>query len=160
SVYPSSPSKYRHSGRDNLTSNAAAGPGIALTRTAARPAMTHGNIELRSNAIVWRNAPRDTDKPNGNKPPEEESDPMARMTEHRRRINRQNAQKSTGPKTNAGKSISSLNATTHGLAGRTEAALGADAPLLGRRLAEWTEYYKPSSPAEQADVARAGLASV
>src|SRR4051812_5566308 len=69
----------------------------------------------------------------------------------RRRINRENAQHSTGPKSEAGKARASMNAVTHGL--RIESLAlpltGEDATTLRDRLREWDDCYRPDTPAER-----------
>jgi hypothetical protein len=78
----------------------------------------------------------------------------------RSRINRQNAQKSTGPRTERGKKIASLNSLKHGLCIETLALPGEDAALLRERYDEWEEFYQPSTPAEIVFLFRAVTSSV
>jgi len=85
--------------------------------------------------------------------------PMALTAEERRRVCRQNAQRSTGPKTIAGKIKSSSNATTHGLSGQSLSLFGGDTVALRDKLEYWVEFYKPSGPQERALIERAVLAS-
>ena len=55
----------------------------------------------------------------------------------RLRANRSNARKSTGPRTEAGKRISSMNATIHGLASKTVSQVpSAEADLFAQHLCE------------------------
>ena len=74
--------------------------------------------------------------------------------------NRENAQKSTGPKSLEGKAQSRLNATTHGLS-RAGAALKSYEPeLVARRIAEWTAYRSPRTDRERWLVEQVALATV
>ncbi len=74
--------------------------------------------------------------------------------------NRENAQKSTGPKSLEGKAQSCLNATTHGLS-RAGAALKLyDPDLVARRIAEWTAYRAPRTDRERWLVEQVALATV
>lgn len=84
---------------------------------------------------------------------------MVLSAEERRRIGRQNAQRSTGPRTSAGKSRSSLNATKHGLTATTLALLKQCSAELRERLEVWLDFYKPRSPEERVLVERAAVAS-
>jgi hypothetical protein len=85
---------------------------------------------------------------------------MPLKPEERRRINRQNALCSTGPKTAAGKTISSINAQTHGLASRTFAAVASRDALLSSRLDAWYRAYPPRSASERALIEQAVVALV
>ena len=84
---------------------------------------------------------------------------MPLNAEERRRVCRQNAQRSTGPKTIAGKFKSSLNATTHGLSGQSLNLFCGDIRALRDKLDYWVEFYKPSDPDERTLIERAVLAS-
>ena len=84
---------------------------------------------------------------------------MAHITEERRRVSRQNGQRSTGPKTIAGKIKSSANAITHGLSGQCLSLFGGDKVALWDKLEYWVEFYKPSGPQERDSIERAVLAS-
>ena len=53
----------------------------------------------------------------------------------RARINRNNARKSTGPRTEAGKKSASINSYKHGLCAKTIALPTEDAALLQEKLA-------------------------
>src|SRR3954447_23732330 len=66
----------------------------------------------------------------------------------RARINRNNAQKCPGPRTEAGKRSASLNSYKHGLCARTLALPTEDAALLQEKLAWWNEHYRPDTPGE------------
>src|SRR5947209_17185802 len=64
--------------------------------------------------------------------------------------NRQNAQLSTGPKTEAGKAKSSLNAIKTGLTGRTVLLPSDDAAAYETHLARFFTEYAPANENEQA----------
>src|SRR3954462_13148095 len=66
----------------------------------------------------------------------------------RARINRNNAQKSTGPRTEAGKKSASLNSYKHGLCMKKLALPTEDAALLQEKLAWWNDHYQPETPGE------------
>jgi hypothetical protein len=68
--------------------------------------------------------------------------------EERCRINRQNASRSTGPRTERGKAIASMNAFKHGLRMETMALPGEDGAALRDRLDEWNAFYLPNTPGE------------
>jgi hypothetical protein len=63
--------------------------------------------------------------------------------------NRANAQLSTGPTSDAGKSTSSRNALKTGLTGRTVLLPAEDAALYEAHVASFHERYQPSGEAEQ-----------
>jgi hypothetical protein len=64
------------------------------------------------------------------------------------RVNRENASRSTGPRTDAGKRSSSMNSLKHGLCIRKLALPDEDAALLQEKLAWWNGYYRPDTPGE------------
>src|SRR5436309_14394348 len=64
--------------------------------------------------------------------------------------NRQNSQLSTGPKTEAGKAKSSLNAVTTGLTGRTVLLPSDDAVAYEAHVARFFKEYAPANEQEQA----------
>src|SRR5579883_1190634 len=68
---------------------------------------------------------------------------------NRSEINRQNAQKSTGPKTQEGKDRSRRNALKHGLRAEVVALPNEDPEALRERSREWNDYYQPRNPAER-----------
>src|SRR3954469_3550063 len=78
----------------------------------------------------------------------------------RARINRNNAQKSTGPRTEAGKRSASLNSYKHGLCMKKIALPVEDAALLEEKLRSWNEHYLPATPGECELIAMAVTASV
>jgi hypothetical protein len=83
-------------------------------------------------------------------------------TDAKTRANRANAQKSTGPKTEAGKARSRLNALKHGRRSKAVAAPvlpQEDAAELGRKIQEWIESYQPDGAVETDLVIRAAKAS-
>ena len=85
---------------------------------------------------------------------------MTMSAEQRRQINRQNASKSTGPKSDEGKARSRRNALQHGL--RAEALdLPNEIPGASEALADdWHGYYRPDSPGEAALIDRAVHATI
>src|SRR3954447_6668842 len=85
---------------------------------------------------------------------------MAISKEQRRRINRQNATLSTGPRTEAGKKISSRNSFKHGLRIETLALPDEDAFELRDRLDQWNDFYQPATPGEAELIDLAVFASV
>src|SRR3954454_17199788 len=78
----------------------------------------------------------------------------------RARINRNNARKSTGPRTDAGKKSASLNSYKHGLCMKTLVLPVEDAALLQEKLRSWVEHYQPATPGECELIAMAVSASV
>jgi hypothetical protein len=85
--------------------------------------------------------------------------PLSEVSERRIAANRINALRSTGPKTEAGKARSRLNAITHGMRSDmvvlpTEDAAAFEAEKLG-----WIEDWKPESQTRMALVERAAAQS-
>src|SRR4051812_18435169 len=78
----------------------------------------------------------------------------------RARINRNNAQKSTGPRSEAGKKSASMNSYKHGLCAKKMALPVEDAALLEEKLAWWAEHYAPETPGEYELIEMAVTASV
>jgi hypothetical protein len=72
----------------------------------------------------------------------------------RRQINRANSQHSTGPKTEAGKKQSSLNALRHGLTGQIVVMPNEDLEAYQRHLKSYTDEYEPKG-ATEADLVQA-----
>ena len=64
-------------------------------------------------------------------------------------INRENAQYSTGPKTEAGKQKSSLNALRHGLTGQIVVMPSEDLASYQRHLKSFTDEYRPEGATEE-----------
>lgn len=64
--------------------------------------------------------------------------------------NKANAQLSSGPTSQAGKSTSSLNALKSGLTGRTVLLPSDDVAVYEAHLASITAHYKPAGPVEEA----------
>jgi hypothetical protein len=69
-------------------------------------------------------------------------------TPHRAEINRANAQHSTGPKTEAGKKQSSLNALRHGLTGQIVVMPSEDLHAYQLHLKSFTDEYHPQGATE------------
>ena len=67
----------------------------------------------------------------------------------RAKKNKENAAKSTGPKSDAGKAKSRLNAVKHGLRAEVVALPFEDAEAVAAREQTWNDYYQPQSPAAQ-----------
>ena len=76
--------------------------------------------------------------------------------------NRENARKSTGPKTEEGKERSRQNAFKHGMSGGGEGVLlpPEDLTLFQERFQEWTNDARPEGPLEVYLLGRAAFASV
>src|SRR5579883_2987615 len=75
---------------------------------------------------------------------------MTSMPElNRSEINRQNAQKSTGPKTQEGKARSRRNAMKHGLRAEILSLPNEDPAAIQARVDSWNDYYQPRNPAEE-----------
>src|SRR5260370_4793823 len=66
----------------------------------------------------------------------------------RAETNRENAQKSTGPRTEAGKQRSSLNALRHGLTGQTVVLPSDDLIAYQRHCQEFLDQYLPKNKTE------------
>jgi hypothetical protein len=67
-------------------------------------------------------------------------------------INRANAQHSTGPRTEADKQRSALNALTHGLTCRTAVLPSEDLAAYERHCRQFLDEYRPATPTESAFV--------
>src|SRR5258708_6503879 len=67
---------------------------------------------------------------------------------NRAETNRENAKKSTGPRTEAGKQRSSLNALRHGLTGQTVVLPSEDLPAYQRHCKGFHDQYQPKNPTE------------
>ena len=67
---------------------------------------------------------------------------------NRAETNRANAQKSTGPRTEAGKQRSSLNALRHGLTGQTVVLPSDDLIAYQRHCQQLHDQYRPKNPME------------
>src|SRR5260370_19580491 len=66
----------------------------------------------------------------------------------RAEINRANAQNSTGPRTEAGKQRSCLNALRHGLTGQTVVLPSVDLLPYQRHCLQLHDQYRPKNPME------------
>ena len=67
----------------------------------------------------------------------------------RKKINRQNASRSTGPRSDAGKLNSRLNALKHGLRAEAVALPFENRLEIEALMARWVEHYQPDGPAEE-----------
>ncbi len=74
---------------------------------------------------------------------------MPLTAEERAEINRRNASKSTGPRTEQGKAASRRNALKHGLRAEALALPNEDPAAVAARADAWNDYYQPQSPAAQ-----------
>jgi hypothetical protein len=74
---------------------------------------------------------------------------MSLTAEQRAEQNRQNARKSTGPKTAERKARTRENAFKHGLRADVLPIPGEDPEVIAARAEAWNEYYQPQSPAAQ-----------
>jgi hypothetical protein len=63
-------------------------------------------------------------------------------------INRENAQQSTGPRTEIGKQRSSRNAITHGLTAATAVLPTEDPAAYQRHIQQFLDEYRPATPTE------------
>jgi hypothetical protein len=73
---------------------------------------------------------------------------MGRTRKEIARINKQNAARSTGPRTPEGKARSRLNALKHGLCARSIALPNEDPAALAAREAAFRDQYRPQNPRE------------
>ncbi len=71
-----------------------------------------------------------------------------RAAAYRAAVNRANAQHSTGPRTEAGKQRSSLNAIRHGLTAQTVVLPSEDPAAYESHRLQFIEQYQPASPTE------------
>jgi len=74
---------------------------------------------------------------------------MPLTPEERAEVNRRNAAKSTGPRTEQGKAASRRNALKHGLRAEALALPNEDPAAVADRSDTWNDYYQPQSPAAQ-----------
>jgi len=74
--------------------------------------------------------------------------PILRPNNKRTKINRDNAQHSTGPKTKAGKHRSSRNALQHGLTAQSAVLPTDDQPAYHRHVESFVNEYRPEGPTE------------
>src|ERR1700730_15210393 len=74
--------------------------------------------------------------------------PTADRAIHRAEVNKANAQKSTGPRTAAGKQRSSLNALRHGLTGQTIVLPTEDHSAYQRHSQAFLDEYRPKGATE------------
>ncbi|MEP7361921.1 MAG: hypothetical protein ABI972_01590 [Acidobacteriota bacterium] len=76
------------------------------------------------------------------------------LSEAKLRANRENAKKSTGPRTEAGKARSARNAITHGITARDITALGEHYRALPELIQHFTNSWNPRNPFEAALIKR------
>ena len=81
-------------------------------------------------------------------------------SEKQKLANRENAKKSTGPRTEQGKQTTRRNAVKHGLAGRGEVVPDEIAEEMEARVGVWTKAMRPADEVEAWLVARAASLSV
>ena len=81
-------------------------------------------------------------------PPPPARDPVLRRLERRTSINRANAQHSTGPRTDAGKQRSSLNALRHGLTAAAPVLPSEDPAAYEDHRRRFFNEYQPATPTE------------
>ena len=74
------------------------------------------------------------------------------LNTNRAEINRANSQKSTGPRTEAGKSRSTMNALKHGLTAKAILLPNEDPEAYQRQIDTFMSEYKPANPAELTQV--------
>src|SRR5690242_18763427 len=74
--------------------------------------------------------------------------------------NRENARKSTGPKSKEGKAKSRRNSLKHGLAGEGKVLKRPDDQKVQKAITQWREQLQPEGVLEDSLVERAALASV
>jgi hypothetical protein len=72
---------------------------------------------------------------------------MSLTLEQRRKVNKENASRSTGPRSAEGKSRSRGNALKHGLRAETLPLPNEDPAVAAERACAWNDYYQPESPA-------------
>ena len=80
---------------------------------------------------------------------EKSAELQARKDELRAAVNRANAERSTGPHSQEGKAIASLNAVKTGLTGRTVLLPSDDAAAYAAHIAEYEKEYKPAGLRER-----------
>jgi hypothetical protein len=74
--------------------------------------------------------------------------PSATVSVYRAAINRANSQHSTGPRSEAGKQRSALNALTHGLTARTAVLPSEDPAAYEQHRRQFVDEYNPKTPTE------------
>jgi hypothetical protein len=67
---------------------------------------------------------------------------------HRTAVNRANSQHSTGPRSEAGKQRSALNALTHGLTARTAVLPSEDPAAFEQHHRQFLDEFRPATPTE------------
>jgi len=73
--------------------------------------------------------------------------------------NRQNAKKSTGPRTPSGKAIASMNAVKHGLSSRKPLIPGEDEAEFAQFTSDWVNELRPFGPRERLAAEQAIMAA-
>jgi hypothetical protein len=85
---------------------------------------------------------------------------MSLTPTERKKINKVNSSKSTGPKSEVGKARSRLNALKHGLRAETLALPNEDPAQLAAREQQWYDFYQPRNPGEAYLVQQAVRATI
>ena len=70
-------------------------------------------------------------------------------TERQIAANRQNSQKSTGPRSQAGKAVSCMNALKTGVHAESHIIRGEDAAALAQLAAEYNDEFRPTTPRQR-----------
>src|SRR5882757_1562786 len=78
--------------------------------------------------------------------PRTKLDPQIMATENQKAANRQNAQHSSGPKSDEGKKASSRNALKHGLTAKTLVLPNENPDQFQAELAVWLDHDQPTDP--------------
>src|SRR5438874_6462175 len=74
---------------------------------------------------------------------------MSGKNSKRVKANRMNSKRSTGPRSERGKSVSSMNALKHGLRADSPALPNENPHIAAQRAHAWHAYYRPASPGAQ-----------
>src|SRR3954462_9899221 len=86
--------------------------------------------------------------------------PMTISAAKRRRINKRNSSKSTGPTSPEGKLRASMNSTKHGLRTESLPLPHEDAEAVRALFQKWVDFYQPRTPGENALLELAATAQV
>jgi hypothetical protein len=85
---------------------------------------------------------------------------MALTKAQRKKINKINASKSTGPRTQEGRDIARRNALTHGLTAEVLSLHNEDQNIIKIQINQWVDFYLPENPGEMVLVEQAAIASL